>query len=217
MSKQEEVTLETDHLEEVIETPPPGQPVVVIQYRTRGLPWYVILPSFAIVALVAAAGSYSYVASLARPYPFSGPPGGPMVQTAPSVAAGPADPAQASILPSLEVPAADRSAEPLSLNTQPVGPSPTPRAKPVVEVAKTAEPAPDSQKAQPPRLTSNPPSSATQPPPKPKADVTPVATVASIDTRPSTPTARHRPSPETRRQETDHCRLLDPRQRREPF
>ena len=33
-----EVTLETDHLEEVIDTPPPGQPVVVIQYRTRGFP-----------------------------------------------------------------------------------------------------------------------------------------------------------------------------------
>ena len=44
MNEDGEVILETDHLEEVIESPPPGQPVVVIQYRTRGFPWYVILP-----------------------------------------------------------------------------------------------------------------------------------------------------------------------------
>ena len=39
MTEEENVSLETDHLEEVIETSPPSQPVVVIQYRTRGVPW----------------------------------------------------------------------------------------------------------------------------------------------------------------------------------
>src|SRR4051794_29606393 len=119
MNEHGEVTLETDHLEEVIDTLPPGQPVVVIQYRTRGLPWYVILPSFAVVAILAAAASYSFVASRAQPYPFSGPPGGPMVQTPSSATAGQSDPPASSNSPSPAVLAADLSASPLSLNTQP--------------------------------------------------------------------------------------------------
>ncbi len=75
MNEHGEVTLETDHLEEVIDTPSPGQPVVVIQYRTRGLPWYVILPAFAIVAFVAAAASYSFVTSRAQPISLFWPSG----------------------------------------------------------------------------------------------------------------------------------------------
>ena len=39
----DQLDLETEHLQEVIETSPPAQPVVVIQYRTRGVPWYLVL------------------------------------------------------------------------------------------------------------------------------------------------------------------------------
>src|SRR4051812_16352197 len=109
MNERGEVTLETDHLEEVIDTPPPSQPVVVIQYRTRGVPWFITLLLLAVVALVAAAGSYSFVASRARPYPFSGPLGGPIVQSPSSATAGQSDPAGSSSLPPPGVLAADLS------------------------------------------------------------------------------------------------------------
>ena len=53
--ENEDLNLETDHLEEVIESPPPVQPVVVIQYRTRGVPWYLVLPLLVLVPLGAVA------------------------------------------------------------------------------------------------------------------------------------------------------------------
>jgi hypothetical protein len=174
MNEHGEVTLETDHLEEVIDTPPPGQPVVVIQYRTRGLPWYVILPAFAIVAFVAAAASYSFVTSRARPYPFSGPPGGPVIQSPSSATAGLSDRPGSTNLPSPAVLAADLSAGPLSLNTQPVGPSPTPPVKVAQQPATTTEPAPASTKAQTPLLASNTASLAA-PPKTPAPPVPPIA------------------------------------------
>lgn len=190
MNEHGEVTLETDHLEEVIETMTPGQPVVVIQYRTRGLPWYVILPAFAIVAFVAAAASYSFVTSRARPYPFSGPPGGPMVQPPSSATTGQPNPPGSLPLPGLL--AADLSAGPLSLNTQPVGPSPPPPAKVTQETAKTADPAPGSTKTQPPLLASN----TANPAAPPKAASPPVAPAASSDVTQSAVAAR--PDPATR-------------------
>ena len=55
IEENQNLNLETDHLEEVIESPPPGQPVVVIQYRTRGVPWYLALPLLVLVPLGAVA------------------------------------------------------------------------------------------------------------------------------------------------------------------
>ncbi len=60
----EGLSLETDHLEQVIESPPPAQPVVVIQYRSRGVPWYLVLPLLIVVPL-GAVGIYHRVVSRA--------------------------------------------------------------------------------------------------------------------------------------------------------
>ncbi len=65
MSEEQEVTLETEHLEEVIEAPPTGQPVVVIQYRSRGVPWYLVLPLLVLIPLGSVA-VYHRVTSRAR-------------------------------------------------------------------------------------------------------------------------------------------------------
>ena len=36
-----DVSLETDRLEQLLEVPAPAQPVVMIEYRNRGVPWWV--------------------------------------------------------------------------------------------------------------------------------------------------------------------------------
>jgi hypothetical protein len=53
-----DLDLDADRLEALMETPPAGQPVVVIQYRDRGLPWYAVLPIVLLIPLVAAAVYY---------------------------------------------------------------------------------------------------------------------------------------------------------------
>ena len=72
IEENQDLNLETDHLEEVIESPPPAQPVVVIQYRTRGVPWYLVLPLLVLVPLGAVA-VYHRVSSRVR-YPLVPPP-----------------------------------------------------------------------------------------------------------------------------------------------
>jgi hypothetical protein len=72
IEENQDLNLETDHLEEVIESQPPGQPVVVIQYRTRGAPWYLVLPLLVLVPLGAVA-VYHRVSSRAR-YTLMPPP-----------------------------------------------------------------------------------------------------------------------------------------------
>jgi hypothetical protein len=193
MNEHGEVTLETDHLEEVIDTPPPGQPVVVIQYRTRGLPWYVILPSFAVVAILAAAASYSFVASGARPYPFSGPLVGRIVVTPSPATANKPEPAGSSTLSSSDLLAANLSAGPLSLNTQPVGPSPALAAKVTPEAAKTAEPAPGPTQVQTPLLASNTTKPAT--PPKAAPPVAPAGAGSDAPQIAAIPTPDPAPRP----------------------
>ncbi len=39
-----DVSLETDRLEQLLEVPAPAQPVVMIEYRNRGVPWWVLVP-----------------------------------------------------------------------------------------------------------------------------------------------------------------------------
>ena len=71
IEENQDFNLETDHLKEVIESPPPAQPVVVIQYRTRGVPWYLVLPLLVLVPLGAVA-VYHRVSSRVR-YPLVPP------------------------------------------------------------------------------------------------------------------------------------------------
>jgi hypothetical protein len=59
-----DLDLDADRLEALIESPPAGQPVVVIQYRDRGLPWYAVLPIILLIPLVALA---VYYRAMSRP------------------------------------------------------------------------------------------------------------------------------------------------------
>ena len=65
-----DLDLDADRLEALMESPPPGQPVVVIQYRDRGLPWYAVLPIVLLIPLVAAA---VYYRATSRPGAGAGP------------------------------------------------------------------------------------------------------------------------------------------------
>ena len=127
----EGLNLETEHLEEVIESPPPAQPVVVIQYRSRGVPWYLVLPLLILVPLGAVA-FYHRVTSRARRM-FVPPPA---VQSARKDAEKPAAPDAASASP-LDL------APPLALNSQPIAPG---------DLAKAQSP--PAAKADEPKVTS---------------------------------------------------------------
>ena len=45
--------LETDRLDELLEVPPPAQPVVVVEYRSRGVPSWVFFPLIFVVPTAA--------------------------------------------------------------------------------------------------------------------------------------------------------------------
>ena len=107
--------------------PAPGPaPQVVIEYRDRGVPWMLVPPLLALVAVVAGVGAYNYTATLKSQRP-----------TPPALAANPAPPA------------ADDLAEPISGPPPPVGrpegaPQPPPPAaieNPATPVAPPPEPA----------------------------------------------------------------------------
>ncbi len=57
MRSDTEPMLETDHLDQLLETPAPPQPVVVVQYRNRGVPAWVFFP---FVILVTGASLFLY-------------------------------------------------------------------------------------------------------------------------------------------------------------
>jgi hypothetical protein len=48
-----DVSLETDRLEQLLEVPAPAQPVVMIEYRNRGVPWWLVVGLIVLVPLVA--------------------------------------------------------------------------------------------------------------------------------------------------------------------
>ena len=48
-----EVSLESDRLEQLLEVPAPAQPVVMIEYRNRGVPWWVLVPVLVLPPLIA--------------------------------------------------------------------------------------------------------------------------------------------------------------------
>jgi hypothetical protein len=53
MSEPAEVSLETDRLEQLLEVPAPVQPVVMIEYRSRGVPWWVQVPLVVMLPVLA--------------------------------------------------------------------------------------------------------------------------------------------------------------------
>ena len=141
------LNLETDHLEEVIESPPPAQPVVVIQYRTRGVPWYLVLPLLVLVPLGAVA-VYHRVSSRVR-YPLVPPPSADQsTRKAAERQAVPGALSEASVSAALQgLPSASTVdfGAPLALNSQPIAPGslpavlPSPAAK--ADLTKPASPA----------------------------------------------------------------------------
>src|SRR5271166_1863246 len=147
IEENQDLNLETDHLEEVIESPPPAQPVVVIQYRTRGVPWYLALPLLVLVPLGAVA-VYHRVSSRVR-YPLVPRPSADQsTRKAAERQAVPGALSEASVNAALQgLPSASivDFGAPLALNSQPIAPGslpavlPAPAAK--ADLTKPASPA----------------------------------------------------------------------------
>lgn len=171
MIEDENVSLETDHLEEVIEVSPPGQPVVVIEYRNRGVPWFVVIALLLGVSLAAAA-IYHRAVMRKRLYERS-----PVVRQA-------ARPAAETSAPELPGPAA-----PLALNSQPLPPGtilnapsvdPAHAVKPEVPKKTAADPVvpPEPKAAEPTKLASEPakpaPAATPEPPRPPRNPPAPI-------------------------------------------
>lgn len=209
MTAEEEVSLETDHLEEVIETAPPGQQVVVIQYRNRGVPLYVVFLLLMAVSLVAVA-FYHRVSARRRMFE----PPRVLQQAAlpvlppPASATVPAQPASEII--------------PLALNTQPIAPgslsvplSPVPAAHPEpVKPGATAPAArPDAQPIAPP---------AKQPPDAPKpSEPHKLATAGPKPATEPPKAATEVPGPSTEKQRNSVASLFTipapPKEKDDPF
>ena len=146
IEENQDLNLETDHLEEVIESPPPAQPVVVIQYRTRGVPWYLVLPLLVLVPLGAVAVTHR-VSSRVR-YPLVPPPSADQsTRKAAERQAVPGALSEASVSAALQgLPSASivDFGAPLALNSQPIAPGslsaalPAPAAK--ADLTKPASP-----------------------------------------------------------------------------
>jgi hypothetical protein len=58
MNDAKDVSLEADRLEELLEAPVPSQPVVMIEYRNRGVPWWLLATVMALVPAVIGAFAY---------------------------------------------------------------------------------------------------------------------------------------------------------------
>ncbi len=141
IEENQDFNLETDHLEEVIESPPPAQPVVVIQYRTRGVPWYLVLPLLVLVPLGAVA-VYHRVSSRVR-YPLVPPPSADQsTRKAAERQAVPGALSEASVSAALQgLPSASIGdwGAPLALNSQPIAPGSLPAVLPAPAPAAKAD------------------------------------------------------------------------------
>ena len=147
IEENQDVNLETDDLEEFIESPPPAQPVVVIQYRTRGVPWYLVLPLLVLVPLGAVA-VYHRVSSRAHRTFVPPPSVDQSTRKAAERQAVPGALSEASVSAALQgLPSASivDFGAPLALNSQPIAPGslpavlPAPAAK--ADLTKPASPA----------------------------------------------------------------------------
>src|SRR5271166_3412777 len=141
IEENQDLNLETDHLEEVIESPPPAQPVVVIQYRTRGVPWYLALPLLVLVPLGAVA-VYHRVSSRVR-YPLVPRPSADQsTRKAAERQAVPGALSEASVNAALQgLPSASivDFGAPLALNSQPIAPGSLPAVLPAPAPAPAAK------------------------------------------------------------------------------
>ena len=141
IEENQDFNLETDHLKEVIESPPPAQPVVVIQYRTRGVPWYLVLPLLVLVPLGAVA-VYHRVSSRVR-YPLVPPPSADQsTRKAAERQAVPGALSEASVSAALQrLPSASIGdlGAPLALNSQPIAPGSLPAVLPAPATAAKAD------------------------------------------------------------------------------
>jgi hypothetical protein len=137
MTQEENVSLETDPLEEDVETSPASPPVIVIQYRNRGVPWFVVIALLVALPLISLA-FYHRVMSRRRsddPQPAPRQSANPLATGVPgALAATDAKPSA----PALTVPSASLSVAPvaLALNTQPIAPGSLPALTPPPTTAR---------------------------------------------------------------------------------
>jgi hypothetical protein len=147
MTEDRDLSLETDRLEAVIETPPPSQPVVVIQYRSRGLPTYVAIPVLLLVAAGSVAVSYRLTSQADRAQ--AGPRASdetrkPAQQPLTSTEAR-GENAENATSKQSQAAAVHEIPTPLALNSQPIAPTPPATAPvaspPAAETKPVARPA----------------------------------------------------------------------------
>lgn len=197
MTENRETSLDGEPLESIIESPPAAAPVVVIQYRSRGLPAYIAVPLLLLVALGSVA-VYHRISSRSLRNRSVAPPSG--------------HPSPAPVIP--EIPT------PLALNSQPIAPSgpspaspsrspavapmptPAPAAGEVAEAPKSTPPASVEKARLPavplpldpvPRIPAPPAQSTPPPPPEPVGlAATPSPAVPARDADSKPPTRTHR-------------------------
>ena len=197
MIEEQEVTLETEHLEEVIEAPPTGQPVVVIQYRSRGVPWYLVLPLLVLIPLGSVA-VYHRVTSRARralaavPVQAQASPGVAATTDAPRLKSAGASDSSPHPFPTTDF---GQGNLPLALNSQPIAPAVHAAApasvaapKPPGPTGAASAPASPTPPATPPRAAEPAKPQATVPtpptplpPPAPPAASTPGTIAGKVD------------------------------------
>jgi hypothetical protein len=140
IEENQDLNLETDDLEEFIESPPPAQPVVVIQYRTRGVPWYLVLPLLVLVPLGAVAVYHRVTSRVQRT--FVPPPSADQsTRKAAERQAVPGALSEASVSAALQgLPSASivDFGAPLALNSQPIAPGSLPAVLPAPAPAAKA-------------------------------------------------------------------------------
>ena len=56
----------SDRIEQLLEAPVPPPPVVMIEYRSRGVPWWMLVSFLVIVPIVVTAITYYYQSMLER-------------------------------------------------------------------------------------------------------------------------------------------------------
>ena len=61
MTSDADPMLETDHLEQLLETPAPPQPVVVVHYRNRGVPAWVFVSVLLVLPIIAYVYHYTVI------------------------------------------------------------------------------------------------------------------------------------------------------------
>ncbi len=203
MSQEPENLLETDRLEEVLDEPGPPHPVVVIQYRSRVVPWLILMLLLVLLPMVGLLVQYRREAARSRAEalearrelerlreaeraedPAPRPPAGDLPVPVPA-AKSPASAGAAEARTVLVSAGAGPATEPQAVvavlpESQPQDPTRAP-----AQVSEKAGPTPATSASAPPAVQSGPPVPDPSPSARPSGSASPVVAAASVPEGPS--------------------------------